>query len=161
MTFLDLPWHSMKFYDRLWFSMTFYHLVGPLLPSIVKTWSIIRASQITAQIDSHWIPRLDPIDSRSSNLLITFVTNIALHCEGEVIYYLTGTENMQQGVLDIRAELLLLFKNTSILKFSIFYSNLYYFLSLNSKARVKRILNNEYNSSGSISFSLKESESQP
>ena len=32
---------------------------------IVKTWSIIRTSQTQAQTNSHLIPRLDPIDSKS------------------------------------------------------------------------------------------------
>ena len=34
--------------------------------SIVKTWSIIRTSQTQDQINSHLIPRLNPIDSKSS-----------------------------------------------------------------------------------------------
>ena len=33
---------------------------------IVKTWSNIRTSQSQAKINSQWIPRLDPIDSKSS-----------------------------------------------------------------------------------------------
>ena len=34
--------------------------------SIVKIWSKIKTSQIQAQINSHWIPRLDPVDSKTS-----------------------------------------------------------------------------------------------
>ena len=34
--------------------------------SIFKIWSNVWTSQIQAQINSHWNPRLDPIDSKSS-----------------------------------------------------------------------------------------------
>ena len=34
--------------------------------SIVKTWPSVRTSLTQAQINSHWPPRLDPIDSKSS-----------------------------------------------------------------------------------------------
>ena len=83
MTFLDLPWpsktsndlprHSMTFHNLLWPSRIFCHLLKPLRPQwhsifkclMSKTWSNIRTYQIQSQINSHWIPRLDPIDSMS------------------------------------------------------------------------------------------------
>ena len=73
-TFLDLPGPSMTFYELSWHSMTFYELLSPSKTSmtffdymsIVKTWSYIRTSQTQAQINSYWIPRLDPINSKSS-----------------------------------------------------------------------------------------------
>ena len=54
---------------------------------IVKTWSNIRTSQTQNQINSHSIPRLDPIDSKSSNSLFSFDEKLIGHyCIKDYIY---------------------------------------------------------------------------
>ena len=72
-TIHDLPWPSLTFHDLPSPSMTFYHLLRPLSPSMIKC-LLSRPGLIAGplQINSQSIPRLDPIDSKSSrNLIIT------------------------------------------------------------------------------------------
>ena len=65
MTFLDLPWPSMTFYDLLsplWPSM----IIKCLLISPALTSGPLRLQSSPAQINSPSNPRLDPINSKSS-----------------------------------------------------------------------------------------------
>ena len=70
----DHPWPSLTFFDFPWPSMTIYGLLSPSKTyvnfydwmSIVKTWSNIWTTLTLAQINSHSIPKDDPIDFKSS-----------------------------------------------------------------------------------------------
>ena len=63
----------MTCYDLLWPSMTFYDYM-----SFITPWFNTRISLPWSQTNSHWTPRIDPIDSKSSIHVYVYIVHIFL-----------------------------------------------------------------------------------
>ena len=101
LTFHDLPWLSMTSHDLLWPSMTFYHFLRPLWPSMIKC-LLSRPGLIAGPLhstplpnNSQSIPRLDPIDSKSSLTLLLLLSS-----------FITPRGRRPRGVWKIKANFL-------------------------------------------------------